>query len=49
MDEEDAKLILQDLFESDEEVRKHLQRIRSIGKGYWSRPDAKEYIERLTH
>jgi len=44
--EEEAKIILQDLF-TDKEVQLHLQRIRRLGKGYWVEPEAKKYIEKL--
>jgi len=48
MDEEAAKLALQDIFTDDKEVEIHMQRIRMLSKGYWSNVDAKEYIENLS-
>ena len=47
MDEEAARLALQDIFSTDEEVELHIQRIRMLSKGYWSVVDAKAYIENL--
>lgn len=46
MTEEEAKLILQDMF-SDEEVDKHMERIRRLGGGYWVQPEAEKYVEEL--
>jgi hypothetical protein len=48
MNEEDAKAVLQEMFKDDEKVQLHMQKIRSIGKGYWVSEEAKKYILELT-
>lgn len=48
MSEEEVKIVLQDLCETENEVHLHLQKIRMLSKGYWLPIKAKEYLEELT-
>jgi hypothetical protein len=47
MTEEEATEALKTLKCSDSEIALHHRRIRMQSKGYWSKPDAKAYIESL--
>jgi len=48
MDEDESKAVLLEMFKNDKEVDKHIQRIRSLSKGYWVNEEAKKYILELT-